>query len=298
MRLLLVGDVVYDTVVRPLEPTTNGSDTRARIRRGGGGSAANQAVWLGALGAAVTFVGRVGAPDLEALRAELAGWGVTPRLVGDPALPTGEIVILVDEAGERTMFVDRAANLALHSEDVSDADLDAADLLHLSGYSFFSPGTRAAVLDLIARATRRGLPFSVDPGSVAFLREVGAAAFLDWTSGARFAFPNRDEAELLTGTTNVRDMAHALTAAYETVIITLGADGAAAAGRDGTFVEVPAPGVAAKDTTRAGDALCAGFLAAWASGGRLPDALASSVRTAGRALSQVGARPPDHSRPH
>ena len=44
-RILLVGDVMTDVIVRPEGPLIKGSDRRAAIRFVSGGPAANQAAW-------------------------------------------------------------------------------------------------------------------------------------------------------------------------------------------------------------------------------------------------------------
>src|SRR5690606_36219202 len=118
-RVVVVGDVIDDVVVRPLEAVTRDSDTRAVIARSPGGSAANLACWLGAAGAVVAFVGRVGAADGARHTEALERFGVDARLAADPDRDTGSIVILVDpDDGARTMFTDRGANLALVADDV------------------------------------------------------------------------------------------------------------------------------------------------------------------------------------
>ncbi|HEX4992747.1 MAG TPA: PfkB family carbohydrate kinase, partial [Rubrobacteraceae bacterium] len=48
-----------------------------------------------------------------------------------------------------------------------------------------------------------------------------------------------------------------------------------------------------EDTTGAGDALCAGFLAAWLSGVPADVALRRGVEVAARAVESLGARPGD-----
>ena len=88
-RILLIGDVMTDVIVRPEGPLARGSDRRAAIALEPGGSAANQAAWLASFGVAVDLVARVGAADLEVEAARLAEAGVTPHLVGDPSARPG-----------------------------------------------------------------------------------------------------------------------------------------------------------------------------------------------------------------
>jgi sugar/nucleoside kinase (ribokinase family) len=188
-RALVIGDVMTDVVVRPEGPIAPGSDRRASITIQPGGSAANQAVWLASCGAAVDFVARVGAADVERETACFTTMGVTPHLVGDPNRETGRLIALIDPDGERSFLTNRGANEKLEASDIPDALIRRAALLHLSGYSFFAPSPRAAVLDVMRRAGNK--PISVDPASAEFLREVGADKFLAWTRGAAILFPKR-----------------------------------------------------------------------------------------------------------
>ena len=107
--------------------------------------------------------------------ARLKAMGVTPWLVGDAERPTGRLVALIDPSGERSFLTDRGANEALEAADIPDALIAGAAMIHLSGYSFFAPSPRAAVLDVMRRAGAK--PISVDPASAEFLREVGRREF-------------------------------------------------------------------------------------------------------------------------
>jgi sugar/nucleoside kinase (ribokinase family) len=290
-RVVVVGDVVTDVLVRPLGPVTPDSDTRATIVRRPGGSAANLASWLGSLGTQVSFVGRVGAVDRDFHAGHLVALGVQPHLAVDPERETGTIVVVLDDAGRRTMLTDRAANLALTAADVPAGLLEQAPLLHLTGYSFFESGVRAAALELLARARALGVPVSVDPSSVAFLRDVGAEQFLAWTAGVRFCFPNRDEAAELAGTGDPRRAAEVLAAHYGTVVVTLDGDGCVVAERGSEPVHVPADRLVPVDPTGAGDSFCAGFLDAWCRGLDPVAAAAAGAAVARRAVARLGGRP-------
>ncbi len=290
-RVVVVGDVINDVLVRPLEPVTADSDTRAQIVRRPGGSAANLACWLGSTGTPVTFVGRVGGADHAFHSAALAAFGVDAVLAADTEHETGTIVVVVDDGGGRTMLVDRGANLLLSPADVPRDLLRHAAVLHLSGYSFFEPGVRATALSLLARAQQDGVALSVDPSSVAFLDDVGPDRFLAWTSGARLCFPNRDEAAALAGTADPVEAARRLTAHYPTVVVTLDGDGSVVAERGAGVVVVPARRVVPVDTTGAGDAFCAGFLHRWLADGDAVAAARAGCRLAADVVVRLGARP-------
>jgi sugar/nucleoside kinase (ribokinase family) len=77
----------------------------------------------------VVFAGRAGAADAEFHRAELARFGVEPKITVDQDAATGSIVVLIEPDGERTMITDRGANLRLQPADVAESLLDGADLL-------------------------------------------------------------------------------------------------------------------------------------------------------------------------
>src|SRR5258708_5218364 len=225
-RILVVGDVMTDVIGRPEGPIARGSDRRASITVQPGGSAANQAAWLAHYGASVDFVGRVGAAGLESETARFREIGVTPHLVGDSDRETGRLIALIDPDGERSFLTDRGANEGLEARDISDALIANASHISLSGYSFFSPSPRAAVLDVMRRAGDK--PISVDPGSAEFLREVGADTFLAWTRGATILFPNEEEAAVLAGSTDPETQCARLATHYPVVVIKRGGAGAEA----------------------------------------------------------------------
>ena len=228
-RILVIGDVMTDVIVRPEGPLVRGSDRRASITVQPGGSAANQAAWLASFGAKVDFVARVGSSDVQSETARLEAIGVAPHLIGDPKHETGRLVALVDADGERSFLTDRGANDALEAGDIPDALIEGAALIHLSGYSFFAPSPRAAVLDAMRRAGDK--PISVDPASAEFLREVGADKFLAWTQGAAILFPNEEEAAILAGSDDPETQCARLAAHYPLVVVKRGAAGVRGGGR-------------------------------------------------------------------
>jgi len=290
-RVVVCGDVINDVLVETGAELVAGADNPAAIRVRPGGSAANQAAWLTSLGVPVVFAGRAGAADADFHRRELARHGIEVRLAADEAAPTGVIVVLIGADGDRTMITDRGANLHLRAEDVPSRLLDGATLLHLTGYSFFDPGTRDVIMSLLDEARRWGVPFTIDPGSATFLDTLEPGEFLDWTRGAAVCFPNLDEAAVLTGATDPTVMSATLAGTYGAVVVKLGEDGALCATADSAPVRVPACPAVVRDTTGAGDAFCAGFLAAWLNGAPPQAATEAAVTTAAQAVATLGGRP-------
>ncbi|WP_354478076.1 PfkB family carbohydrate kinase [Marisediminicola sp. UYEF4] len=289
-RIVVFGDVIDDIVVVPQEPVRPDTDTSSSIRHRAGGSAANVAAWLGSLGAPVDLVGMVGVDDVDRHTAGLAAFGVRALIDGHPELPTGTIVVIVD--GERrTMLTERGANSLLDPRRVTDELLDDAVVLHLTGYSMVDAPDAAALEDLVRRATLRGVAVSVDPASAGYIVDFGVPRFLDAMSGATLVFPNLDEGRALTGESDPLEVAASLGRRFRVVALTLGPDGAIVVQDGGAPVCIPAVRSRILDPTGAGDAFCAGFLAAWA---MVPDAVAAAtagVQVAERAVTSIGGRP-------
>jgi sugar/nucleoside kinase (ribokinase family) len=289
-RVLVVGDIMIDILVRAEGALVKGSDRRARIVLRQGGSAANQAVWLAHFGVGVDFVGRVGAADLAAQQALLRARGVTPWLAGDAERETGRLIALIDPDGERSFLTDRSANEELSLEDIAKAPVDEARAIHLSGYSFFAPTPRAAAIATMARAKASGIPVSIDPASASFLQEVGPQQFLSWTAGANMIFPNEDEAAILTGAGDAAEQMRLLAALYPVVAIKRGANGAQLAVGQKRW-SLPAQAFHAVDTTGAGDAFIASFLANWLRGSGPERCLAEAIAAGSLATRTEGGRP-------
>jgi ribokinase len=293
--VLVVGDVMTDVITAVDHPLALGSDTAARIQTRQGGAGPNVACWLAAAGVPVVFVGVAGA-DPFGTEAQLAltaaGVDARLRLTSDAA--TGTCVVLVGGDGERTMLPDAGANSLLRPEDLPRDLVATAAHLHLSGYSLLNPGSRAAAVSALRLAGAAGVPTSIDPASSAPLEAVGPDAFRGLTEGVNLVFVTLDEAEVLCDSRDPVVVGARLTASYEQVVVKLGEQGARWCSRqDPTGVEVSAatPPGPVVDTTGAGDAFAAAWLAARRHGEQPGAALRTATQAAALVVTRVGARP-------
>jgi sugar/nucleoside kinase (ribokinase family) len=287
-------------IVRLHGPIAVGSDTPSSIEMHAGAAGANLAAWCASEGLAVDFIGMVGADAFGELHWQaLVRVGVRPHLTVHASCPTGTLVSLVEAAGARSMLADRGANLRLEPGHAPPQLFARPGCFVLYGYALLDEGPRPAALAALELARSAGMRIAVDPASAAPLAEVGGARFLAWTRGADVCLPNLDVAYVLTGATTPEAAARALSAEYGLVALKLGERGALLAQRGHAPVTVSRPSDApgalvdsgVRETTGAGDAFCAGFLACWLCGGTPAEALSAGVRLGARAAGRVGARP-------
>lgn len=275
-----VGDLLQDVVVLLGAPVEEGTDTPARISSHRGGSAANVAAGVAREGVASRFIGRVGADVVgDALIGELRANGVETCVQRGGS--TGTVVALVDGVGERSMLTDRGA--ATDLAEVDEAWLDDVAVLHVPAYSLTVEPLASTTRALVAAARRRGAAISVDTSSRSELVRVGVARFQELLAELcpEVLFASADEARTIG-----LDGPHE---AVGLVVVTHGAGPTELFG-DGVraSVAVPEP-PAVVDSTGAGDAFAAGFLAARVRGADAHEATLAGHRAAGHVVATVGA---------
>jgi sugar/nucleoside kinase (ribokinase family) len=278
--LIAVGDVMVDVHVQA-PALKRGGDIHGRVRLQPAGTSANAAVWAAWDGADVRVHGGVG-DDLAGrlLRDALEERGVDPELTMKADSPSGTMLVVV-EAGERSMVADRGANASLTPDDLP-ASLDAGAVL-VSGYLLLQASTTFTGLAAIERAAAGYV--AVEASSWPLVEAFGASRFLKETigAGATVLLANERECEVLVDLSGT-DAARALGERYRVACVKLGENGAVMS-FDGTLVEVTAESVVEVDATGAGDAFDGVLLAALARGEE-PDV---ALRRACHAGAQVAA---------
>ncbi|MBU3716380.1 MAG: carbohydrate kinase family protein [Candidatus Nanopelagicaceae bacterium] len=289
-KILCIGDAMIDVIVQLKSPINVNSDTLSEISMHGGGAAANTATWLAHLGVTTSFVGRIGADISGAnFHAELAAFGVqheNPSLEGEK---TGTVVVLVDQNGNRTMFPDAGANSGLSASDLPN--LAGVDGVFLSGYSLFNSKSSDGVLGIIKAIKELSIPIFFDVASVGTMSAFGKERAISLIKGFDGLFMNESEAEYLTGFTNAQDQFRLLEAFAPLIVIKRGANGAIARFNGRDPISKAAREAKVIDTTGAGDAFAAGFLASWLNSKDLDGAISHALDVAAQCVATIGARP-------
>lgn len=284
--ITVFGSINVDLVCRvakaPLPgETVLGSDYRLIP----GGKGANQALAARRAGASVRLVGAIGDDDLgKVALSELAAGGVDLTSVRRRHGTTGLAIITVDESGENTIVVSPGANAAARAADLGADAFSSGDTLLLQMEVPFAEGRAAAEAARAAgaRVILSIAPFSplapddLAPVSVIIVNEHEAADL-----ARHLGLSARGEQATVTALARRLD---------RTVIATLGAEGAIAAGPEGV-VRVPSLSVTPVDTTGAGDTFC-GVLAAYLDeGADLRTAMAKAAVAGSLACLTLGAQP-------
>jgi ribokinase len=243
--IVVVGSVNMDIVAGVESLPKPGETLLGRsLIRGPGGKGGNQAIAAARAGADVHLIGCVG-DDLAGNEIETAlrQAGIDTSHLRRVAAPTGTAMVTVDDRAENTIVVVPGANFELQR--LSDRDKAAIKSCALVVSQLEIP--MQTVVDAAETAKDADVPFFLNPSPVQALPEsvIGAIDVLVVNEGEAAA------------------LGQAVLNAVPHVVITLGASGAEYRGPGGVRARVPAPRVAAVDTTGAGDAFAGALASAW-----------------------------------
>ncbi|HVY16504.1 MAG TPA: adenosine kinase [Rhodopila sp.] len=257
-----------------------------------GGSAANTCAVAAGLGSRVAYIGKVADDQLGTVfRHDITAVGVnfhTPPLVG--GAPTARCLILVTPDGQRTMNTFLGACVSLDASDVQPALVAQAAVTYLEGYLFDPPAAQAAFYKAAdaAHAAGRQVALSL---SDAFCVNRHRDAFRKLVHGhVDVLFANEAEITALYETNTFDEAAELARKDVALAALTRSEAGSLVL-RGGETVPVPAQPTKVVDTTGAGDAYAAGFLAGLTQGKSLAECGRIASVAAAEIISHYGARP-------
>jgi len=257
-----------------------------------GGSAANTCAVAAALGAKVGFLGKVAADQLGQVFAhdiKAAGVHFPTAALADGA-PTARCLILVTPDGQRTMNTFLGACVTFGPEDVDPAEVARAKVVYLEGYLFDPPEAQAAFRAAAKAAHAAGRKVALtlsDPFCVGRHRDAFRAFVAEECD---ILFANEAEILALYETDDFEAAALHVAQDVEIAALTRSEHGSVILSGAARHVVTAQP-THVVDTTGAGDAYAAGFLAAWTRGLPLAEAGRWGSIAAAEVISHYGARP-------
>lgn len=227
-----------------------------------GGSAGNTLFALARMGAATSFLGKIGNCERgQFYRDRFAQLGGDAKRfkVGD--VPNGHCLSLVTPDGERTMRTDLGAAMTLSPDEISAADFTGCTHAHIEGYLLFNAALMQRVIE---SAKEAGCSISLDLASfevVEAAKDTLPGILKDYVD---IVFANEEEAAAFTGLAgDYAAMAEQLATYCDIAAVKVGARGSYIAAAGSVQKVEPVPAAKVIDTTGAGDLWAAGFLYGW-----------------------------------
>lgn len=280
----LVSPEVMDEIVSRVEST---------IVRAAGGSAGNTIFALAHLGAACSFVGKLGKDEdgdyYQNCFRTISGDCSRFKFTLDRN--TARCVSLITPDGERTMRTDLGAALLLSPDEISVEDFKGIYLAHIEGYLLFNPDLAQKV---IRCAKEAGCLVSLDLGSFEVVAAAESMLHSLLSHYVDFVFANEDEAKAFCRHHDPIVALEELNKCCKYAAVKVGAAGAWVKERGCEPVHVKPRRVAeVLDTTGAGDYWAAGFLYGQLRG--LPLAVCGEIGSilGAAVVQQIGAELPD-----
>lgn len=257
-----------------------------------GGSAGNTCAVAAALGAKVGFLGKVADDQLGTVFAhDIQAAGVnfpTSRLSG--GAPTARCLILVSPDGQRTMNTFLGACVTFGEDDVDEAAVAAAAVTYMEGYLFDPPAAQAAFRRAarLAHAAGRKVAISLSDAFCVGRHRDAFRAFV--AEEADILFANESEILSLYETESFEEATERARKDVAIAALTRSEHGSTIVSGAET-VSVAAVPTKVVDSTGAGDAYAAGFLAALTRGLPLTECGRWGSVAAAEVISHFGARP-------
>lgn len=224
-----------------------------------GGSGANTMIGIAQLGGRTAFSGKIGRDEHGKIyREKLEDLGVN-AVLGEGDGTTGSSLILVSEDGSRAMNTYLGMSQELQVPDIDPEVIQASKYLYLTGYLWDTEVQKKTVINALDEAKKREIKVALslsDPFCVNRHKDDFKKLLQGYVS---MVFCNQEEAFSLLDTTVTQEAVEILSQWTETVVLTLGSNGALITHLGQTFYIDPSQ-ICVEDTTGAGDAFAAGFL--------------------------------------
>jgi sugar/nucleoside kinase (ribokinase family) len=294
MDALVFGNVTLDVICYPVnEVPRYESIAFEEVKVSPGGCGSNTAIGLAAMGISTGLVGRTGNDDAaELLFRYWERFGLDTRFVRrDPNISTATSVGLVDSNYQPRFVHTPGANAGVTAAVIDPPTMAAtgAKFFHIAGFFvlvnlFQGLGNQLRVLQNLGIHTSLDVVFNVrmdDPKLQRALWE--ALPYLD------YFMANHHEAYRLTGEQETIKAAKILRSrGAKNVIIKLGAEGCYVFSNEFTGI-ISGKDVEVVDTTGAGDAFAAGFIAALSNGADLNTACDAGNHAGAKVCTRLGA---------
>ncbi|MDD5697020.1 MAG: adenosine kinase [Victivallaceae bacterium] len=229
-----------------------------------GGSAGNTIFGLAKLEDSTAFLGKLGNDAAgnfyRSKLVEVGGSDKSFRVIEGGV--TGRCLSMITPDSERTMRTDLGIASSLSPADISEADFEQIDHVHVEGYLLFLDGVTEKIL---ATAKACGCTISLDLATfelVRLKRDRLAQLLKEYVD---VVFANEAEAAEFSGSPEPAEQAAALARFCPITALKLGPAGCYLQDESGIYT-VPAKEVEVVDTTAAGDLWAAGFLHGWVNG--------------------------------
>ena len=257
-----------------------------------GGSAANTAVGLAALGGKAAFVGRVHDDELGAafcrdIKAAGVTFATTPAENG---APTASSIILVTPDAARSMNTFLGASIEFQPEDINFGAAADAEVIYLEGYLFDAPAGPAIFAQAAQMAAQNQARIALSLSDQWCVDRHRADLRQYVTDHVDILFANEDEAISLVKTDHQTSV-QMLSGLVDEVVITRGPLGAVICHAGHQLLVDAIPQGPVIDTTGAGDLFAAGYLFGRTHGydAQMSGQIGSLL--AGEVISHIGARP-------
>lgn len=258
-----------------------------------GGSVANTAAVAGQMGARAAFIGVVADDQFGGIfRHDIRGSGVhyvTPPATGGD--PTARCLILVTPDGQRTMNTYLGVSSTLAPHHLDHQLIAESAISYLEGFLFYVPHSRDAAIAAAGIAHQAGRRVAISLSDFLCVERNQEAFRTMVRDHVDILFANEKELAALTGLDDFEAGAEVVRGQVEIAALTRGEFGSVIL-RGDERVTVAAEPTEVVDTTGAGDAYAAGFMAALVAGESLATCGLWASRAAAETISRMGARPP------